>query len=194
MFDLYRKASLYEWEHPTSPSAMMMWIAAVPVVFFIGNAMMYLFKTDKGFAEIQKMIEIHIVETEESNVIFEAKDNKFSRNFTWKKENGKLVFPKNLSKFQRSKYFKIESVNSYKNPEGKDVLFVVEKIPGTEFEEVFVKVRTQSGSDRFIVLPTILLEMKEKMIEHALKKKGSKAIANGLKNVKNTKNTKNVKK
>ena len=65
---------------------------------------------------------------------------------------------------------KIERINSYKNPEGKDVLFVVEKIPGTEFEEVFVKVRTQTGSDRFIVLPTILLEMKEKMIEHALKK------------------------
>jgi hypothetical protein len=29
---------------------MMMWVAAVPVVFFFGNAMMYLFKTDKGFA------------------------------------------------------------------------------------------------------------------------------------------------
>lgn len=51
------------------------------------------------------------------------------------------------------------------------MLFVVEKIPGTEFEEVFVKVRTQTGSDRFIVLPTILLEMKEKMVEHALAQK-----------------------
>ena len=121
---------------------MMMWVAAVPVVFFFGNAMMYLFKTDKGFAQIQKMIEMHIVETEESNIIFEAKDNKFTRNFTWKKEKGLFVFPEKLSQFQRSKTLKIERVNSYKNPDGKDVLFVVEKIPGTEFEEVFVKVRT----------------------------------------------------
>jgi len=34
------------------------------------------------------MIETHIVETEESDIIFEAKDNKFTRNFTWKKEKG----------------------------------------------------------------------------------------------------------
>ena len=154
---------------------MMMYIAAVPVAFFLGNAFMYLFKTDKGFAQIQKMIETHIVETEESDIIFEAKDNKFSRDFTWKKEKGQYVFPEKLSLFQRSKQLKIERVNSYKNPEGKDVLFVVEKIPGTEFEEVFVKVRTQTGSDRFIVLPTILLEMKEKMIEHALKQKEKQA-------------------
>ena len=120
---------------------------------------------------IQKMIEQHILETEESNIVFEAKDNKFSRDFTWKKEKGKYVFPEKLSLFQKSKILKIESINNYRNPEGKDVLFVVEKIPGTEFEEVFVKVRTQTGSDRFIVLPTILLEMKEKMVEHALKQK-----------------------
>lgn len=55
--------------------------------------------------------------------------------------------PENLQKFQKSKSLKMERVNNYKNPEGKDVLFVVEKIPGTEFEEVFVKVRCKSGSD-----------------------------------------------
>jgi hypothetical protein len=127
---------------------MMMWVAAVPLAFFVGNAMMYLFKTDKGFAEIQKMIETHIVETEESNLIFEAKDNKFSRDFTWKKsKSGGFLMPENLQKFQKSKSLKMERVNNYKNPEGKDVLFVVEKIPGTEFEEVFVKVRCKSGSD-----------------------------------------------
>lgn len=76
---------------------MMMYIAAVPLAFFVGNAMMYLFKTDKGFAEIQKIIETHIVETEESNIIFEAKDNKFSRDFTWKRDpRGSFVVPDNL--------------------------------------------------------------------------------------------------
>lgn len=127
---------------------MMMWVAAIPVAFFLGNAMMYLFKTDKGFAEIQKMIETHIVETEESDIIFEAKDNKFSRDFTWKKDNsGTYLVPENLAKFQKGNRLRFERVNSYKNPDGNDVLFVVEKIAGTDFEEVFVKVRCKTGSD-----------------------------------------------
>jgi hypothetical protein len=89
----------------------MMKIAVIPVIFFLGNFMMFLFKTDKGFAEIQKMIECHIVETEESDIIFEARDNKFSRDFTWRRdEKGEFLIPDNLNRFMKGKKLKIERV------------------------------------------------------------------------------------
>lgn len=83
-------------------SSMVLKIAVIPMVFFFGNFMMYLMKTDKGFAEVQRIIESHIVEVEQSDIIFEAKNNKFSRDFTWRRdEKGEFLFPEELKKFMK---------------------------------------------------------------------------------------------
>jgi hypothetical protein len=81
-----------------------------------------------------------------------------------KDHNGEFIFPRRLGKFMEGDKLRIERVNQYSNPDNSDILFVVETIPGTDHDEVFVKVRTETGSDRFIILPTQLLEMKQCMI------------------------------
>ena len=57
MSSMIEYATLYEWEHPMSPAARMLWISVIPITLFLGNMARYLYKTDVGFCEIQTMIE-----------------------------------------------------------------------------------------------------------------------------------------
>lgn len=53
------------------------------------------------------------------------------------------------------------------NPNNNDVIFVAEEAKDYKFEEFFVKVRTQVDSDRFIKIPAVTIEHRQKMIKEA---------------------------